>query len=600
MCAEVTASNAAASNDSVHPSSAADAPAAATNIVDAAANNIVTVEMLEGAVNGSAAVQPSDAGAAAAGGAVDTAPGSSDGIPDPHLDSVLVRVELSESLREDGRLLRMFVSRGEHLKPEARDIAMNNWLIPTAFYDKWIEAFVANYGRTYETADLQERSSELEGTCRGILASKANVAALEAKLATSGKDVFQLRDTLLAAAKDLSGPRRITGQHCGTPMPPEAIEALKLQRQIRLRNVVLACLRGIYASGVGGEVLRIATESAKNMIERFEARQDEVCTARQGHQWHEMKVLLDEIENTHRAKAGLPALTNGASSEPLPALTDGADDAEKNKAQITKREGKGTKFLLDKALGELGGEASSRDLISWVEANPDFTEAHTSIRINRNLSKRGNGEIPIWHRTLMSVLSCHFTGARRNSKGFVWRSRNTEPQPSIADDEDDDALPALAAPPPAPAADQAIACRSAAKPRARKKIGPLDLTQGSEAGPEAGIAEGGVSQVAPVAGRGKRKATKKQEAIATPTGQAESAPRATEGPESFDFLGMLDDPEEPKAKRVQPRRRAAASAGNTDEGPQPKRLKKAASGGSFASDPRSLALDAAISAASAS
>merc|ERR1719162_384705 len=113
---------------------------------------------------------------------------------------------------------------------------------------------------------------------------------------------------------------------------------MKLQRQVRLRNVVLACLRGIYASGVGGEVLRIATESAKNMIERFEDRQDEVCTARQGHQWHELKVLLDEIENTHRAKAGLPALTNGASSEPLPALADGADDAETNKAQKTKKE----------------------------------------------------------------------------------------------------------------------------------------------------------------------------------------------------------------------------------------------------------------------
>mmetsp|Transcript_122321 Transcript_122321/g.228560 ORF Transcript_122321/g.228560 Transcript_122321/m.228560 type:complete len:648 (+) Transcript_122321:69-2012(+) len=533
--------------------------------------------------------------------------GSSAPLPSPASDTILVRLELSETLREDGRLLRMFVRRGEHLKSEARQLAVRNWLIPGEFYDKWLEVFVKRYGLKYaEAADLQDRSSELADVCLGALRPKANVDALEAKLATSGKDVFQLRDLLLIAAKDLSAPRRHLGTHSNIVMPPEAIEALRRQRQVRLRAVVLACLRGIYASGEGGEVLRIASESAKSMIERFEDTQDEVCTARQGGQWHELKVLLDEIEGKSQTKA----VADGTSGELDPPSTDAPDDAEKRKIKQTKKEGKGTKFLLEKALTDLGGEATTRDLINWVEAHQEFTEEHSSMRINKNLSAASpkNAEVPIWHRTLTSVLSCHFTGVRRNGKGFVWRSPNSVPALTDDADADDQALPAL---PPASAIDAAAEQASSApivrKARQRKRRQPVLL--GADTGTVAEPAEGTTPQAALPAGRGKRKSAKGQKPSTAPANEDQTA--AILAPDPLALLSALDGPEtlanapsqaeELIAELAQPPPRSTPAAEVAKEppgGPPSKRARKANL--DIDVDPLSLALDAAIAAASAS
>lgn len=591
---------------STSASSAKDCDAAISNLVDVAANNVVTVEMLRDtraiADNASVAAQDTASrvpleGAGVLPGIAKVASEEADASAGPSA-SLLVGVELSEVLREDGRLLRMFVARGEHLKSEARQLAVRSWLIPGEFYDKWFEVFVARYAHKYaEAADLKDRSSEVAAACLPALACKANVDALEAKLRTSGKDVFQLRDLLLTAAKDLTKPRRHLGVRSDIVMPPEAIEALRLQRQVRLRTVVLACLRGIYASGVGGEVLRIASESAKSMIERFEDAEDEVCTARQGGQWHELKVLLDEIEEA----SGRKALADGTSGEPVPPITDSPDAAEVRKIKQTKREGKGTKFLVEKALTDLGGEATTRELMNWVEEHQEFTEEHSSMRINKKLCapSQRHSEVPIWHRTLQAVLSCHFTGVRRNGKGFVWRSPNSVPALTADADGDESALPAL---PPASAldaaAEQASHTLGIRKPRQRKRKSTLqaaDVASGAAPGEDA------APKAASAPGRGKRKSARGQKDQAAPTLD----------PDPLALLSALDVPEtpaiapsqaeEPRAKRATPRSRSAATAEDGKEAggdPSLKRARKAKL--DIDVDPLSLALDAAIAAASTS
>merc|ERR1719507_2258916 len=117
-------------------------------------------------------------------------------------------------------------------------------------------------------------------------------------------------------------------------MTPEAIEELKLKRQHRLRDVICECLEGIWRSGVGGEVLKVAMDTVHRLIQRFEAKTlDDVNTAISGDHWVKLKKLVTEIDGE------LPEPRICRSKVPL--------------------EGRGTKRLLETALEALGGSATS-------------------------------------------------------------------------------------------------------------------------------------------------------------------------------------------------------------------------------------------------
>jgi hypothetical protein len=246
--------------------------------------------------------------------------------------SAIVPVQdLAESLSEDGRLMRMFVAREQHLKSEAETLATTSWLIPPTFYQEWLQEFVKRYAPVREqTVDetLETRALELRDALQSVLKNpeKASVEALEACIRECAGDVYKLRDTLLSAVKNLRAPRRYLRRGDGRPMTQEAILALQDQRQVRLRDVVRVCLEKIHATDTGGEVLRIAMDSVRHMIDRFERIEDDISTAMKGDQWHQLKELMGEIEDK-----ALPALEDeGLSLGSFHECADRSVSAEKD------------------------------------------------------------------------------------------------------------------------------------------------------------------------------------------------------------------------------------------------------------------------------
>jgi hypothetical protein len=323
----------------------------------------------------------------------------------------------------------MFVVREVHLKPDARQQAVQSWLIPESFYDEWLDAFVKAYApqRSAEDIELDERLRELEDTFKSFLASKEGqeVQALEDILRSCGGDVYKLRDTLLKAVKELCSPKRVLGLHTGNAMTEEAKLALMDARQMRLRSVVMACLKGIWRSGVGGEVLRMATDNVVRMIQRFEERADDVCTAKTGSQWHDLKELLLEIRPDEETQHD--EIEGGSSGS-----EGGAEAASKKKRRVdTPIEGKGTKTLIEAALLDLGGQATTAEIFQWVESHPEVTARHSRIHLNMNTSKAVNRQgktLPVWQNTMRSILCHRFEGTRIKGRGIVWHRKGEAPE----------------------------------------------------------------------------------------------------------------------------------------------------------------------------
>eukprot|EP00439_Symbiodinium_sp_Y106_P039681 s534_g4.t2 len=180
---------------------------------------------------------------------------------------------------KDGELLRDFILRRVHLKEDFRDAALKRWLIREDFFDEFFPEYVKQYGvpgSSHSEAE-SERLEQLAEECKDILVpsmhSRKKVTDLEA-VATS-TDVYQLRDTLLVAVKDLTTPRRFLGLASNSLMSDKAKETLALAEQRRLRKVVFQCLKGIWESGVGGEVLKMAMDAVRSRIERFKSKAGE-------------------------------------------------------------------------------------------------------------------------------------------------------------------------------------------------------------------------------------------------------------------------------------------------------------------------------------
>mmetsp|Transcript_6793 Transcript_6793/g.19191 ORF Transcript_6793/g.19191 Transcript_6793/m.19191 type:complete len:406 (-) Transcript_6793:347-1564(-) len=316
--------------------------------------------------------------------------------------------ELSETLREDGRLLRMFVARGEHARAEARERATRDWLIRGSFYDNWVEEFAKRYGPKGEKAGDEKHLAIIAKDCEEALRVKQQVDKLEATIRDADGDVYKLRDALMGACKDLHSPRRFVGAGDGKPMTPEAIEALKLQRQIRLREVVVQCLEGIWKSGIGGEVLRGAMEHVRHMIARFEEREEDVCLARQGHSWSRLKELVLEIEGK------------------MPEMGEGKN--------MPGPEGRGSRQLIEMALKDLDGAASSKQIIEWVRVHPEALQEYGKrVRINKQGRSVKGREFEVWEKTLQNALHRDFVKMKDDQGGpFIWRCKDAASEAAVA------------------------------------------------------------------------------------------------------------------------------------------------------------------------
>lgn len=179
---------------------------------------------------------------------------------------------------------------------------------------------------------------------------------LETTAAAKG-DVYALRDTLLEAVKELTVPRRKLNAGTGIAMDQSAKDLLKVKVQGRLRQVVFNCLKSIWDSGVGGEVLSMALGSVKSRIDKFKAKSGEdadVIDALAGQQWAHLEDLVGIIEDKLQEETGETADSPG----------------EGGRKPLGPIEGRRTKQVIERALAALGGRGTSREVVEWIEENP--------------------------------------------------------------------------------------------------------------------------------------------------------------------------------------------------------------------------------------
>lgn len=312
--------------------------------------------------------------------------------------------EHSESHGEDGRFLRLFVERNWHKKPEARSLAMNKWLIRGEFYDQHFEDYCCRYEQHDEqhqqvvkVDDAEAWIMDLKNIGRGR--TKSKVELLEQQVRESKGDVFQLRDALLAAVRQLAPPRRTRGKTYGGAMSAKAVDQLKLKEQTRTRDIVIVCLRELLDAGIGGEVLQVCADAVHRMIQKFESQHsdlDDVSEAMAGRQWIALKATLAEIDDKIEVETGVPSKC-----------------ALKRAGPETAHEGRGTRQILERCLKALGGEAHVRDMFKWIEEHPQEFEELADVHLNRKNSqskrskaaaKKGQA-VPIWKVTVQAALN---------------------------------------------------------------------------------------------------------------------------------------------------------------------------------------------------
>lgn len=312
---------------------------------------------------------------------------------------------------KDGELLRDFILRRVHLKQDFRDAALKRWLIREDFFDEFFPEYVKQYGvpGSSQSEAESERLEQLAEECKDILVPsthpKKKVTDLEA--VSTSTDVYQLRDTLLVAVKDLTTPRRFLGLASNCLMSDKAKEALALAEQRRLRKVVFQCLKGIWESGVGGEVLKMAMDAVRSRIERFKSKAGEssdVIQAMAGQEWAQLEDLVQTIDEQEQA---------GGHRGPLGPV-----------------EGRRTKIVIDRALDALGGQGTLREVIEWTEKNPKELEELREAKLNRNI--RDGRRKPVWHSTVGSTIATFRKVPRAGPPTRYLSSKAPEPEEPMA------------------------------------------------------------------------------------------------------------------------------------------------------------------------
>jgi len=329
---------------------------------------------------------------------------------DSQPEEAIVPYDLARNHGRDGELLRDFVVRGDHKRPEPKQIATKRWLIREEFFDEWLDDYVKHYALASEPTALSQKASELVEACKGVLATKevkkkAQVDDLEKTSASEG-DVYALRDALLAAVKELSTPKRRLGLGTGVAMNEDVKELLKLKSQVRLRAVVFKCLKGIWDSGVGGEVLSIALDAVKARLDRFKTLAGEgsdVIEAMAGQQWAKLEDLIGDIDN-HLREEGV---SRGGSRQHLGPV-----------------EGRRTKLVVERALTALGGRGTSRAVVEWIEQNPDELAQMSEARLNHHV--RDGKKAPVWQTTVAKTLTLFKKAKRQAGQHQVYMLPNVE------------------------------------------------------------------------------------------------------------------------------------------------------------------------------
>eukprot|EP00435_Cladocopium_sp_Y103_P015366 s4065_g3.t1 len=197
-------------------------------------------------------------------------------------------------------------------------------------------------------------------------------------------------------------------------------EELKKREQARLRQVVVDCLKRIWESGVGGEVLKIALEAVKSRINRFKAKAGEktdIIEAMAGHQWAQLEDLVQTIEEHEKSGA-----------------------ARQNLGPI---EGRRTKLVIERALENLGGQASSRQVIEWIEQHPEELEKIREAKLNWHV--RDGHRKPVWHSTVSSSMH-HFRKITKPGQPTMYLAPNAEAPEELPAIQDAPDVAAPAAP----------------------------------------------------------------------------------------------------------------------------------------------------------
>merc|ERR1711956_126967 len=103
-----------------------------------------------------------------------------------------------------------------------------------------------------------------------------------------------------------------------------------------------------------------------------------------GNSWHKLKALVVDI------------------GEQLP-----EEMRPKKPGYSVSHEGRGTKTLVELALVEMWGRASSQDIIAWIEDHPQVAK--------------------VWHTTLRSVLARYFKRSTKRQNGaYQWSVKKAQ------------------------------------------------------------------------------------------------------------------------------------------------------------------------------
>lgn len=349
----------------------------------------------------------------------------------------------------DGELLRDFILKREHLKEDQRELAVKRWLIREDFFDEFFQEYLEHYAQageveSIEDSELEEKAHQLVEACKDIMvSSKGNqkVEDLERVSKSNDADVYALRDTLLQAVKELSTPRRRLGVDTKHLMDDDAKDLLKKKEQSRLRQVVFNCLKGIWESGIGGEVLKIALDSVKSRIDRFKAKGGEdLIQAMAGQEWAQLEDLIQVIEE--KENIGVRQVLG-----PI--------------------EGRRTKLVIGAALESLGGKGTSRQVIEWIEQHPEELEKLREVKLNKHV--RDGHRRPVWHSTVTSSMH-HFRKVTRPGQPVLYLAENAEMPEELPAIQDAAPKPrASRAKRPAEKAEKAAPEKPKAKPKRARK-----------------------------------------------------------------------------------------------------------------------------------
>lgn len=224
---------------------------------------------------------------------------------------------------------------------------------------------------------------------------------------TSGGDIAVMRKLLPEAIAALSAPRVNRGL-TGDRMTSKARAELKRGDQRRLRSMVQSCLRKVYdcwrnqRSADDQVLVQSAVDQIMKIIEDYEASGAQIGAARAGREWEDLRDLVQEI-------------------------ADGLKAEVRTESNVI-HEGRNTVLLVQLALKRLGGQASTKDVLGWIEKNiAEAKKLDVKLNSHSTTAKDRPEGTKVWHLTVSACLSQHkdtHWRLRKEDGVYVWREFN--------------------------------------------------------------------------------------------------------------------------------------------------------------------------------